>query len=357
MNYYYWVIIKKSLVRNKLINGLILLNLTASILILSMVFSAFQYGLNYLDDEATKVTNKHIKQIQLNNSVSYSSLEDLIEKWMQNQLIISGASLLSINVPVVLNQETYTANIIGTSQEYFKIFNYDVASNFEEGTVVITTDMAKKLKINKDIENYYLVIKGFDFKIYTSIDRRGETVYLPVKNFKTLFPDDSVRVLYLESKDEQLNDSIIEDLKSFNPIVADINALNENSTNNFTMLSRVGSIMVAMLFSFSMLGYFYLYSYKMIRDKERWNVFFIHGAKKTHLFKFILYEMLFFLLTSFFLAICLYYLLINTALFSDIGFTYGITVLIKTIIVISIVITIFQFINFINIKKKIYPGY
>lgn len=299
----------KSLFRNKINSLLIILNLTFSLVVLSIIFSLL--NANYQDWTKTIWNGENIKVLYLSNSMPLEKALDLEDSLKADKLITGFSTLAVTRMPVKYNGITELQAVFGTDMDDAIMFNWDIA-NFNQNSSVISESLANKWygSTEKAIgESVYINDEAF---IITGIDdaSSNDRIYISYDKLLQLESNIDVNSINVDFADEDsFNKFKASNLGSQINWIEDYNTIKSNELVGVRIFILLGSLLGILLLSFSILSIVYLYTYKMLEDQEKWRIIFLMGAKRNDLKLALIFEATIYSIVALLLSLAMYKLI------------------------------------------------
>lgn len=177
----------KSLSRNKMITFLIIINLTISLIVLSLIFSMFNAGYKTLNQSF--LNGENIKIITLQTSLPLGQAMELGSQWKKEKTVNHVAYTTFYNQLIHSEKQSDMIPVFGADNDYFLLSNIKV-NTFKQNTCVLTTTVAKKLfgsENLKEIVGKAIQINGNSYEI-VGLDTisAADRIYIPYEQFLSL---------------------------------------------------------------------------------------------------------------------------------------------------------------------------
>lgn len=299
----------KSLSRKKLNALLIILNLTFSLVVLSIIFSLL--NANYQQWEDNIWSGDNIKIFYLSNSIPLEKALDIEELLKEDGTINSFSTLAVTRIPVQHDGISELHALFGTDMDDATMYNWEV-TKFDLNSSVISEPLANKwYGSTKNAIGKSLFINNQEF-IITGIDQvsSNDRVYISYEKLLELESNISITSIYADFIDEETyNKFNAQDYGFHVSRVDDYNTLKSNEIKGLRIVILIGSSLGILLLAFSIISIVYLYTFKMLEDQEKWKTIFLLGAKKSDLKLALTFEATIYSIVSLFLSFIIYELI------------------------------------------------
>lgn len=296
----------KSLSRKKLNALLIILNLTFSLVVLSIIFSLLNADYQYWSK--TIWNGDNIKILHLSNSMPLEKALDIEESLKEDGTINSFSTLAATRIPVQHDGISELHALFGTDMDDATMYNWEV-TKFDQNSSVISEPLANKwYGSTKNAIGKSLFINNQEF-IITGIDQISRTDRIYIDYNKLLEFNSNITVTDInadftgEATYNQFNAS---DYGFQVSRVDDYNTMISNEIKGIRIKILIGGSLGVLLLVFSIASIIYLYIFKMLEDQEKWKIIFLLGAKKSDLKLALIFEATIYSIVALLLSIVMY---------------------------------------------------
>lgn len=283
----YIKLLHKSMIRNKTVMIVLALQMAISVMLVSVIFSFLSGGFHTIREQGER--ERETTTIMLMQPVPLSTLTKLEMEWREKSKVRRFSYLASTEDQVKFGSSVVILPIFGINKDYSFFFGFPF-EELREGEVVLTVNAAKKLFPNRSTESVTGEIIQFNNKTYTVIGVEQKSlvdrVYIPYADFQQAYEKIDGVVVGSLAIDKDSVQIVLEELKPYSPIEQVV----KSQYKSFMIFLIIASLITIFLVFYSVLSFIQLYSFKLIKERDKWNILFMLGATRGNLRSYLYTE-------------------------------------------------------------------
>ncbi|MEK3705065.1 ABC transporter permease [Paenibacillus sp. FSL R7-0198] len=266
-----------------MLTGILILNLAISLALVTVIFSFLNTGYQNISAGVEQSKNRIV--VDLRTPVSVKSLPDLEKKWNEVPSL-QWTYLLSNEDYVQTNGASGLYHVFGVNKD-FKLQKELPVDQIGQDEVVISRNAADKMFLGlqeEDIIGQTIQIADKQLMI-TAIDQSSlvENVYISIENFFELYGNKTNVVMgvfiFGQTSVETVQAKVLPTLTSYKPSISKQSPEAER-LGQFYSLLILAIVITAGLMLYVVLNFIYIFSFKISKDKNKWDILMKLGASR-----------------------------------------------------------------------------
>jgi len=273
--------------------GILTLTLAISLTLVTLIFSFLNTG--YQNISATLQQSQERILVDLNDPVPIKALDDLEKKWTLNPSLRWTYLVFSEDY-VETDQSSGSYSVFGVNKdiELARPFPFDQTN---ANYAVLSQSAAEELfegMQEKDIIGQKIRIAKRVF-VVTAVDQSSlvENVYIPIENFLELYGSkNNISIgnfIFAENGFSAAQSEVLSTLDAYRPVVSKQSSAEADLAQFYALLVAAMIITVGLMI-YVVLNFIYIFSFKINKDKTKWDILINLGATKKVLKKTIYIE-------------------------------------------------------------------
>lgn len=326
-----------------MLTSILILNLAISLALVTVIFSFLNTGYQNLKGNADQAQNRIVVDLRI--PIPIKNLEKVESKWRD---------IDSLQWSYLLSNEEYVQS--KGNSEVFQVFGVNKNMNLlkelpvdplGEKEAVISRKVAEKMFPNlqdKEIIGQQVKIANMTFDI-AGVEQASlvENVYIPIEKFKELYGDRKDVVMgnfiFGQTDSETIKTEVLPTLSPYKPSISTESPDKERLSQFYGLL--IVSLMITLgLMIYVILNFIYIFTFKISKDKNKWEIFINLGATRTSMKRVIYIESGFILLIAMSISALVTFLIANYVDIEGFQLELNLSVFIILFCTISLVIVI-----------------
>ncbi|WFA84603.1 MULTISPECIES: ABC transporter permease [Paenibacillus] len=285
----YFKLLSTSLIRNKTVTSILTLQMAISLILVSIIVSFLNAGYHTIKDQVNRSVGN--SEILLGMPISFGKLVKYEDEWRSKGELVRFSYIVSTDDLIKSELDEVVLPIFAVNRDYPYFFGFP-SDGLKEGEVVLTVNAAKRIfpsVASKDIYNQKIEILGKEYFV-KAIEQKSlvDRVYIPLADFRKAYEDLGDVVVGSLSVDQTSSKVILKDLESFKPKI--MSQSSQSKYQSFISFLVLASIITIFLIFYSIINFVQLFSYKVNKEKDKWDILFLHGATRKDLKSYLYIE-------------------------------------------------------------------
>lgn len=349
----YIKLLYKSMLRNKTVMTVLTLQMAISLMLVTVIFSFLNGSYHTVREQVERENGT--TTIMLTYPVSLSTLAKLEREWRAESKVQRFSYFATTDDQVKFGSHVVVLPLWGVNEDYPYFYGFPF-EQLREGETVLTVNAAKKVFPNRSAESVVGEIIEINKKVYTVIGVEQvslvDRVYIPHADFEQAYNKiDGVRVGSLEI-DKDSTSIVLEELKPYGPVEREPIAQSRYQGIMFFIL--VASLVTVFLVLYSVLSFIQLYSFKLIKERDKWNILFLLGATRGNLRSYLYTETASMTIVSLLTAAIGYWAIAHAVSLEGITFRIDVVVILAIAIIVMTMILLSVELTLHKLKRNVF---
>jgi len=330
-----------------MITTVLVLQMAISVILMSVIFSFLNAGFITIKDQIQRAEGT--TTVNFSQPVPFNTIANDEMEWRMNEEVKRLSYLVTTPDQVRHGSHTTVLPIFAVNDDYPYFFGFPI-NHLREGEAVLTINAVNKLFPSQRKENALgksIEIAGKSYSII-SIEQRSlvDRVYIPYTDYRQTYGN--VKGIEVGSLvvDSSSSSVILKKLKPYSPIKVVQSA--RSKYQSFISFLIFASLITVFLVFYSILNFIQLYSFKVHREQNKWDMFFLLGATHSNLRSYLYTETIGLTIFSLLAAIIGYWWTVRAVTVNIDGIKFH-----AGIVVISIVTAIIGTMTFMTVELTI----
>lgn len=279
----------QSILRNQMVMAVLILQMAISLMLVTVIIS-FLNGFNHTVQEQVK-REIGTTTIMLTSPVSFSILAKLEKEWRAESKIQKLSYFATTDDQVKFGSHVVVLPVWGVNEDYPYFYGFPV-EQLGDGEVMLSINAAKKIFPNRSTEHVVGEMIEINNKLHTVIGVEQvslvERVYIPHSDFQQAYEKfEGVQVGSLDI-DKDSTSLVLEELKPYGPIKW--GPVAQSRYQSVIVFILVASLITVLLVLYSIFSFIQLYSFKLIKERDKWDILLLLGATRGNLRSYLYTE-------------------------------------------------------------------